>query len=210
MRRLCAETSRSYLGRSVGRGDVELNRKSRMGGTGTSRPGRCGELPAASERTGNERRSDIARREGIPVVTGQKSAEAILVADTGRRAEHEQTRRSRDRLERDDEPDRGSRGSASGHAASLARCPAGNPLGGQPDGSSTVAGQPAPGMASREVQSRRTGYRRPAHEDFPAYAREQWPTIRQSLSEGRYQPQPVRRVTIPKPEAANARWASRP
>ena len=35
-------------------------------------------------------------------------------------------------------------------------------------------------------------------EDFPAYARERWPTIRQSLSEGRYQPQPVRRVTIPK------------
>ncbi len=37
-------------------------------------------------------------------------------------------------------------------------------------------------------------------EDFPAYAREQWPAIRQSLSEGRYQPQPVRRVSIPKPD----------
>jgi RNA-directed DNA polymerase len=36
-------------------------------------------------------------------------------------------------------------------------------------------------------------------EDFPAYAREHWPAIRQSLSDGRYQPQPVRRVTIPKP-----------
>ena len=36
-------------------------------------------------------------------------------------------------------------------------------------------------------------------EDFPAYARDHWPTIRQTLSEGRYQPQPVRRVTIPKP-----------
>jgi RNA-directed DNA polymerase len=36
-------------------------------------------------------------------------------------------------------------------------------------------------------------------DDFPAYAREHWPAIRQSLSEGRYQPQPVRRVTIPKP-----------
>ena len=35
-------------------------------------------------------------------------------------------------------------------------------------------------------------------EDFPAHAREQWPAIRQTLSEGRYQPQPVRRVTIPK------------
>jgi len=36
-------------------------------------------------------------------------------------------------------------------------------------------------------------------EDFPTYARERWPAIRQSLSEGRYQPQPVRRVMIPKP-----------
>jgi RNA-directed DNA polymerase len=35
-------------------------------------------------------------------------------------------------------------------------------------------------------------------EDFPAYAREHWPAIRQTLSEGGYQPQPVRRVSIPK------------
>jgi RNA-directed DNA polymerase len=33
----------------------------------------------------------------------------------------------------------------------------------------------------------------------PAYACEHWPAIRQTLSEGRYQPQAVRRVTIPKP-----------
>jgi len=36
-------------------------------------------------------------------------------------------------------------------------------------------------------------------EDFPAYACEHWPAIRQTLSEGRYQPQAVRRVIIPKP-----------
>jgi RNA-directed DNA polymerase len=36
-------------------------------------------------------------------------------------------------------------------------------------------------------------------EDFPAYARDRWPAIRQSLNDGRYQPQPVRRVVIPKP-----------
>jgi len=52
-------------------------------------------LPAASERTGNERKSDIARREGIPVVTGQQSAEAVVVASLltrkeQRRAEHEE------------------------------------------------------------------------------------------------------------------------
>jgi hypothetical protein len=80
MQRLCTETSRSYLGRSAGRGDVELNRESRTGATGTTRPRRCGELPAVSERTGNERDSGIARREGIPVVTGQKSAEVVVAA----------------------------------------------------------------------------------------------------------------------------------
>lgn len=37
-------------------------------------------------------------------------------------------------------------------------------------------------------------------EDFPTYAREQWPAIRQHLTDGRYTPQPVRRVTIPKPD----------
>jgi RNA-directed DNA polymerase len=37
-------------------------------------------------------------------------------------------------------------------------------------------------------------------EDFPAYARDEWSAIRQSLNDGRYQPQPVRRVSIPKPD----------
>ncbi|MFM7221692.1 MAG: group II intron reverse transcriptase/maturase [Nodosilinea sp.] len=36
-------------------------------------------------------------------------------------------------------------------------------------------------------------------EDFPGYAREHWPAIRQSLVDGSYQPRPVRRVVIPKP-----------
>lgn len=35
--------------------------------------------------------------------------------------------------------------------------------------------------------------------DFPAYARAHWPAIREQIREGRYQPQAVRRVEIPKP-----------
>jgi RNA-directed DNA polymerase len=35
--------------------------------------------------------------------------------------------------------------------------------------------------------------------EFPAFAREHWARIRQSLLEGTYQPQPVRRKDIPKP-----------
>jgi RNA-directed DNA polymerase len=36
-------------------------------------------------------------------------------------------------------------------------------------------------------------------EDFPGYAREHWSTIRSRLLDGTYRPQPVRRVSIPKP-----------
>jgi len=36
-------------------------------------------------------------------------------------------------------------------------------------------------------------------EEFPAYAREHWSTIRSRLLDGSYHPQPVRRVSIPKP-----------
>ena len=35
-------------------------------------------------------------------------------------------------------------------------------------------------------------------EDFPAFAREHWPSIRQALREETYQPSPVRRTEIPK------------
>jgi RNA-directed DNA polymerase len=35
---------------------------------------------------------------------------------------------------------------------------------------------------------------------LPDYLRVQWPTIRQQLLSGTYQPQPVKRVEIPKPD----------
>jgi len=62
---------------------MQWNRNSRKGVTGSTRPRRCGRLPAASERTGRERDNRIARREGIFVVTGQKSAEAIVARPQG-------------------------------------------------------------------------------------------------------------------------------
>jgi retron-type reverse transcriptase len=37
-------------------------------------------------------------------------------------------------------------------------------------------------------------------EDFPAHARAHWPALREQIEGGRYQPQAVRRVEIPKPD----------
>lgn len=34
--------------------------------------------------------------------------------------------------------------------------------------------------------------------DWPAHAREHWPTVREQITQGRYKPQAVRRVEIPK------------
>jgi RNA-directed DNA polymerase len=36
--------------------------------------------------------------------------------------------------------------------------------------------------------------------DWPAYARDHWPALREQIKQRRYQPQPVRRVEIPKPD----------
>ncbi len=42
-------------------------------------------------------------------------------------------------------------------------------------------------------------------EDFAEFARSSWPEIRQALCDGSYQPQPVRRVAIPKPHGGGER-----
>ena len=39
-------------------------------------------------------------------------------------------------------------------------------------------------------------------EDFPAFARKEWPRIATAIREGNYRPAPVRRVWIPKPDGA--------
>jgi RNA-directed DNA polymerase len=42
-------------------------------------------------------------------------------------------------------------------------------------------------------------------EDFPAYARQHWPRVREQLHSGRYQPQPVRRAEIAKRDGSGMR-----
>lgn len=49
------------------------------------------------------------------------------------------------------------------------------------------ANQGAPGMDGMSI------------EDFPAFAREQWPSVRRALLDGSYQPSPLRQRMIPKP-----------
>jgi len=47
-------------------------------------------------------------------------------------------------------------------------------------------------------------------DDFPAFAKENWETIRQALKDGTYQPTPLRRVTIPKPGVKGVRMLGIP
>ncbi|MBK3824122.1 reverse transcriptase domain-containing protein [Paraburkholderia aspalathi] len=55
------------------------------------------------------------------------------------------------------------------------------------------ANKGAPGVDGMTVQA------------LPAYLREHWPSIRSSLLNGTYKPQPVRRVEIPKPDGGGVR-----
>ena len=46
-------------------------------------------------------------------------------------------------------------------------------------------------------------------EDFPTFARSHWSAVRQDLLDGTYLPQPVRRVSVPKPNGGE-RWLGIP
>ena len=80
MRRLCTETSRSYLGRSVGRGDVELNRKSRNGRNWNTKAQALRQAASRKRANWQQTAKRHSAAEGISDVTGQKSAAAILAA----------------------------------------------------------------------------------------------------------------------------------
>lgn len=47
-------------------------------------------------------------------------------------------------------------------------------------------------------------------EDWPAHAIEHWEGIRRQLGDGKYRPQPARRVMIPKRSVGERPWASLP
>jgi RNA-directed DNA polymerase len=61
--------------------------------------------------------------------------------------------------------------------------------------------------AWKQVKANRgaPGVDRMTLDEFPAFARSHWPTIRQALLGGTYQPSPVRRVSIPKPGGRGVR-----
>ena len=69
------------------------------------------------------------------------------------------------------------------------------------DGGSLRAGKLQAGIETSQGQqgeSRRGRHDRPA--SLPGYLKQHWPAIREQLLSGTYQPQPVRRVEIPKPD----------
>lgn len=47
-------------------------------------------------------------------------------------------------------------------------------------------------------------------EEFPAFAKEHWPQLRESLLNGSYQPSPLRQQMIPKPDGRGLRQLRNP
>jgi hypothetical protein len=78
MRRLCTDSSRSYLGRSAPRAVRVDGDKPGSDHTGTPRSKRCGELPAASDESAALTVDDTARRAATCAVMVQKSAEVVV------------------------------------------------------------------------------------------------------------------------------------
>ena len=115
MRRLCTESSCSYSGRSVRRGGERGCVESQRGRLAEQGPGAAGAVTRSERsRQRTQRRAQRAAQQCERVI-GQKSAEAVLVAEGSTRAGRDEgpnrdTRRSHGQLVRGAEPDRVSHG----------------------------------------------------------------------------------------------------
>lgn len=70
--RLCTESSCSYSGGSVRRGDAWRVQQGNQSGAWLTKPGRVGALPAGASERGSDRHAGKARRGAILGVIGQR------------------------------------------------------------------------------------------------------------------------------------------
>ena len=184
MKRLCRDSSRSYLGRSA-----------------------PSATPLAHPRSGRTAHGNV-ERDGVEVSRGHSSVASgkAIEALQGRKAE------ATDRPSRNDTPRRPKLKVAG--TAPARSCQAMKPTGGastrhEAEEPARKEGLLEQVLASANMQRAweqvranqgAAGMDGMSVKQFPAFAREHWPAIRQSLMNETYQPAAVRRVEIPKPD----------